>query len=756
MADDSASSKGVSRGDTSGTKGSGGTSKSGNSSGVGGGGGGGGGSTGSRGSSTGGVGAGNGSNAAGNKGGGGQGGQNSGVGRDSSRGLGQGAGGSAIGRGNTSGVGGPGGGGGMGGQNVRNGSSTSPVGPKSGYSAPGNIGGGKSPTTGQQTGGISRQTAGINDRMEGIKTQIDSSVSRGLNPNLGPRVQDIRDPQAARPYSAPPGSGPRDDRAPTVASKPSVAVPRAANMFDLRGVTGPLGEPRWQATPYGTNYQTAQMMRDMYPDRLGQYSQERVTNALNTNTKAYPGEANLNVNGNIPNVMHDLARVGINQMVGGYKPERTSFALDTTGLDPKRSAVRGLENPGPNSMGMTENWADKEAGIAAQTRASMSLQDALFGRGVSPEAEFASNFAAAGTPLSPGVKPIGSPVNGTQFGNDPNWGGVVNGNTVDGGRVRDRSEAASLAMNRENLERDTAPDVQVRPASESYDDRFRAKASGSWTSPYDRPGATAALSVSDDPQTYTSVQGGLGMSPFNATPREERLVTTGAPAKNFSGKGLSPSKRDDRYYGGAWKTEASGPDFSGARHASDLRSIPQADDGTWGDRDDRDPLGNWYADPTPADDEERILQVEDVPEYISPTPQMPPPTPPETPRAWKVAEKAPYVGPIAKGLRMLGAWEYDRLDEQGRADLMEKWANQNHDYLHGGNLEGSKQEPLDLFGVNSSANNAYIPKGTGAPPPPPDDPPDDGTDWDSRYRNPNPIDPYNYGYGPAHQYFYYA
>jgi hypothetical protein len=100
MADDSASSNGVSRGDNAGTKGSSGT-KSGNTSSVGGGGGGGGGSTGTRGSSTGSVGSGNGSNAPGNSGGGGlgQGGQNSGAGRDSSRGLGQGAGGSAIGQG---------------------------------------------------------------------------------------------------------------------------------------------------------------------------------------------------------------------------------------------------------------------------------------------------------------------------------------------------------------------------------------------------------------------------------------------------------------------------------------------------------------------------------------------------------------------------------------------------------------------------------------------------------------------------------
>jgi hypothetical protein len=711
MADDSASSKGVSRGDTSGTKSSAGT---GNTSGVGGGGGGGGGSTGSRGSSTGGVGAGNGSNAPGNKGGGGQGGQNSGAGRDSSRGLGQGAGGSAIGRGNTTGVGGPGGGGGMGGQNVRNGSSTSPVGPKSGSEAGGNIG-----------GGTSRQAAGINDRMTGIQDQIDSSVSRGLNPNLGPNTQGIRDPQAARPYSAPPGASPvRDDRAPTVTRTPPTDVSRLANTFDLRGLTGPLGEPRVQPTTWGTNYQTAQMARDMYPDSIGKYDQARVTQAMEKWTGALPGEADINKYGDISNVMADLARVNLNQVIGGYSPEKASRALDTTGLRP---ATRGFDQPGPKSMGMTENWADPVLGEANKVRATQSLQDALFGRGVQPQAMNASNFVAAGTKMVDGVTPVGSPVNGTQYGNDTTWGT----------RIADRNERALNSINdRENLARDTTtPDV--RPASESYDDRFRATASGSWTSPYDKPGASATPADLDGPQTYASVQGGLGMSPYNATPREDRLVTTGAPAKNFSGMDLSPTVRDDRYYGGSWKTE-------------------QPDDGTWGDRDDRDPLGNWYSGQTPAADGERILDVEDVPpEYISPTTQMPPPQLPEKTWPEKILEKAPYLGPGMKFMRGITSWEYDRLDEQGRADLMEKWANNKATYGKTEGLGGSHNEPqnpLDLYG---GGNNAYIPKGTGAPPPPDDDEEPKDT-LAQRMRNPNPLDPYNYGYGPAHEYFYYA
>ena len=81
FADDSASSKGVSRGDKSGTKGSGSTKTA----------------TGSVSKSTE-------SKSSPSGAGRGQGGQNSGAGRDSSRGLGQGAGGSAIGRGYNSGT----------------------------------------------------------------------------------------------------------------------------------------------------------------------------------------------------------------------------------------------------------------------------------------------------------------------------------------------------------------------------------------------------------------------------------------------------------------------------------------------------------------------------------------------------------------------------------------------------------------------------------------------------------------------------
>jgi hypothetical protein len=85
---------------------------------------------------------------------------------------------------------------------------------------------------------------------------------------------------------------------------------------------------------------------------------------------------------------------------------------------------------------------------------------------------------------------------------------------------------------------------------------FRRQAAKTYTSPYDIPAANTDVDDSLGPQTYTSVQGGLGMSPFNAMPREDRLVTTGPAAKNFSGKGLKASTRDDRYYGGSWRSDS--------------------------------------------------------------------------------------------------------------------------------------------------------------------------------------------------------
>ena len=85
----------------------------------------------------------------------------------------------------------------------------------------------------------------------------------------------------------------------------------------------------------------------------------------------------------------------------------------------------------------------------------------------------------------------------------------------------------------------------------------------------------------------------------------------------------------------------------------------------------------------------------------------------------------------------------------------------------------ANQRRADQFNREHSHNerpqNAYIPQGA-APPPPPSPPGTPGTTgtpgvpppttdpngWTLRKRLGMPDDPYNYGYGPAHSYFYYG
>lgn len=182
----------------------------------------------------------------------------------------------------------------------------------------------------------------------------------------------------------------------------------------LRGATGPMGEPRTQPANYGTNYQTAQMMRSAYPGVAARTSQTQLANALNTFSRAMPGEAGINMFGT--GAMNNIGRVGLNQIVGGFSPEKMLRGMDTTGMRP---ATRGFDKPGPNSMGMVP------VGSPQQTLASVALRESLTGAGVSPTAMNASNFVSAGTPMVRGVNPVGQPIAGTQFGHDPTWGNRI-------------------------------------------------------------------------------------------------------------------------------------------------------------------------------------------------------------------------------------------------------------------------------------------------------------------------------------------
>lgn len=279
----------------------------------------------------------------------------------------------------------------------------------------------------------------------------------------------------------------------------------------LRGVTGPNGEFRYQPSNYGTAYQAAQRLRDAYPNQWGRYSQTSATNALNRLSQALPGEAD--VNRYPAGAMNNLARVGINQVVGGFSPGKMLAGMDTTGMRP---ATREFSVPGPNSMGMTPSWADPTLGNAYQTLALGSINEALDNRGVSPQARNASNFVAAGTPMVSGVNPVGAPVYGTQFGSDPNWGNRI------AARNTTAVQRASIgAENRSLLER--AMDTFRSPVAPVKDqDRLPNDA----TPPLDGPTVSGNTTTIPVTPRATSVGGGLGIQAYSPSVPSYRVLGT--------------------------------------------------------------------------------------------------------------------------------------------------------------------------------------------------------------------------------------
>lgn len=237
------------------------------------------------------------------------------------------------------------------------------------------------------------------------ETKTDTSTS-----SLGTKTTSAPDPKAVN--------------ASPVSTSSSVSFGREANPYHsiadspeerlnnteqaLRGPTGPSAEPRIAPTSYGTNYQTAQMARAANPTLAGRYSDSDIASAFDTISGALPGEAAVNVNGNY-GAMNDLARVGINQLNVGFSPRSVVGAYDTTG---QRPGTASFAVAGPRSMGMAPSGSyNRDLGAIATREAFSNL-------GVSPEATDATNFVAAGTPMVKGVTPFGSPVNGTQFGKD--------------------------------------------------------------------------------------------------------------------------------------------------------------------------------------------------------------------------------------------------------------------------------------------------------------------------------------------------
>lgn len=171
-----------------------------------------------------------------------------------------------------------------------------------------------------------------------------------------------------------------------------------------------------------TKTQIAQRLREVYPDRWGKYSLADVERAVDTMAQSLPGEADINKYS--AGSMRNLAQVGINQVVRNLSPEQMLRGIDTTGLDIERG-TQNLAYPGPRSIGMTGNWPNQTLARQSYETALRSIESAVENRGVSPQARYATNFVAAGTPMVSGVRPVGAPVYGTQFGVDPSGRAAV-------------------------------------------------------------------------------------------------------------------------------------------------------------------------------------------------------------------------------------------------------------------------------------------------------------------------------------------
>ena len=227
FADDSASSKGVSRGDSSGTKGSGSTKTSngsvsksssssskstgsGNKSGVGGGGGGGGGATGSRGSSTGSVGG---------------------------AGIGGGRSPQSSGSGNKSGVGGGGGGGG--GATGSRGSSIGLGTSGAGVGSKGSVSGGyNSGVSGSRFGGASTQKPGSGQGPARASEPGSKGVSGAALSAVSGNLAANREQASRRVTGAPPGSAARALTQSSVLTSPTEASRLRAQYSQYRSPPG--------------------------------------------------------------------------------------------------------------------------------------------------------------------------------------------------------------------------------------------------------------------------------------------------------------------------------------------------------------------------------------------------------------------------------------------------------------------------------------------------------------------------------------
>jgi hypothetical protein len=319
-------------------------------------------------------------------------------------------------------------------------------------SGPGGTGGYKTPGAGGSNADISAINAANKTNTVSAQKAPAFKADTGRTVNVGPMGTPVN-------VKAPPGGkikgaiqGVKAPQATQTVSR-GVSVPTATmTTQQMRNLYSQYQQP---PSPPPTEKQIAQKLREAYPDRWGKYSVDEVSETVKTLAGALPGEADINRYS--AGSMRNLAQVGINQVNRNITPKGMLKAIDTTGLDTKRG-TQSLAMPGPSSMGMTTNWADQNLARQSYETALRSIESAVENKGVASQARNATNFVAAGTPMVRGVKSVGAPVDGTQFGVDP------------AGRsaVAKRNQIADMKRDYSQY-RTPGADVRIVPASASFE-----------------------------------------------------------------------------------------------------------------------------------------------------------------------------------------------------------------------------------------------------------------------------------------------
>ena len=632
--------------------------------------------------------------------------------------------------GNSSGVGGGGGGGG--GATGTRGSSTGSVGSKSGSNAPGNAG--NSDSGSRPNGGMSGGTGSGGS----VRSQP-SSGSPGTGGGGGGAAGGVGLGGLSRPSpsGAPPGSASMAQTYSQYRQPPSVAP---------------------------TSRQVAERLQQAYPDRWGQHSIGEVERAVGQLAQAMPGEADISRYG--AGAMRNVGQVGINQVLRNVSPGAMLSGMDTTGTRP---ATRGLNMPGPNSMGMTGNWADQAYAKQAYDTALRSLDNAIDNKGISPQARNATNFVAAGTRMPRGVETVGAPVSGTQYGYDPSARNTV----------VDRNNTASL---KNQMSQYRSP-PGAAPAAALTRDKVDALFGG-----YDGPLSPRQAEVQSwRMHNPTQRPYDASTSPPGFAKSQDRIVSDAiAPPPSFTRNADAPPHAGTAIPRGVPPPVAQGNPFASMQSTLDSYitddMVNSARLGNLPSSRSRSVVGatqevdNWALN----QDNRMLYNGTPAPQMASgvAVPQTSPPPP---------AAEGPYTNPQLvdphdpsikyprQALKTVGnlvfpgagwaidkaiGWDIGRINQmtpEAQAEIQSRWAQEQANYRAGDIRDRSSNEnPLSYaslarpgYGVPASGS------GGGADVEPDPNSPSGVSPGLRRRRIGNPSDPYNYGYGPAFDYFTY-